>query len=404
MLIDRRGVGFYSYFFNPRTHDVLKYLKLGNAYETLKDESKRRAYDLLYPSIRQCHTSPPTSGPPPASDPQPEISSEASQITKLEKSKQDRRARWWTNKRPIESSIFELQRDIRRLENEIKVLESTATAEAAQEARDNSWSAWLLSPIYKKAPVSEEEQTQKERRKQERRVEKDMKERRLYSKQADLKKQESLLKTGEAEVNSADSVDDWKIRSLQAIIRDRETRAREARERAQREEAARMRKREQEEWEKRQREAAEQRRKRQAEAAERAAAAARGRQEEQDRAAREAERMRKQQREEWDKRQREAVEEIRKRQAEAAARRRQEEQDRAARARSWEDFFDDGEPYVSAAGACIHDGWWGKVQGRRACPKCYDTWNYLLECPGCKMEACPKCQSTIRPRRRNRNR
>ncbi|KAI3329548.1 DnaJ domain-containing protein [Ustulina deusta] len=326
---------------------------LGNAYETLKDESKRRAYDLLYPSIRQCHTSPPTSGPPPASDPQPEISSEASQITKLEKSKQDRRARWWTNKRPIESSIFELQRDIRRLENEIKVLESTATAEAAQEARDNSWSAWLLSPIYKKAPVSEEEQTQKERRKQERRVEKDMKERRLYSKQADLKKQESLLKTGEAEVNSADSVDDWKIRSLQAIIRDRETRAREARERAQREEAARMRKREQEEWEKRQREAAEQRRKRQ---------------------------------------------------AEAAARRRQEEQDRAARARSWEDFFDDGEPYVSAAGACIHDGWWGKVQGRRACPKCYDTWNYLLECPGCKMEACPKCQSTIRPRRRNRNR
>ncbi|KAI0537201.1 DnaJ domain-containing protein [Xylaria digitata] len=340
---------------------------LGKAYETLKDESRRRAYDLLYPSIRRCHTSPPTSGPPPASDPQPE--SEASEIAKLEKSKQERRARWSTNKRPIEFSIFELQREIRRLENEIKALESIATAEAAQEARNNSWSAWLLSPIYKKAPVSEEEQAQKERRKQERRVEKDMKERRLYSKQADLKKQESLLKNGEAEVNGADSVDDRKIRSLQAKIRDRETRAREARERAQREEAARMRKREQEEWEKRQREAAEQARKQQAEAAEKA---------------------RKQQAE-WTER------------VAAAARRRQEEQDRAAKAR-WGDFFDDGEPYFSAARACVHDGWWPKVQGRRACPQCHDTWNYLLECPGCKMEACPKCQSTIRPRRRNINR
>ncbi|KAI8953726.1 DnaJ domain-containing protein [Xylaria longipes] len=289
---------------------------LGKAYETLKDESKRRAYDLLYPSIRRCHTSPQTSRPPPASGPQSEISSEAIQITKLVKSKQDRRARWWTQKNIFESSIFEIQREIRRLEQEIENLKSIATAETAEEAWKKSWSGWLLSPIYRQTQVSEEEKARKERQKQERRIEKDMKERRLYSKKADLKKQETLLANGKAEVDSADNVDNWNIRSLQAKIRKREQEEREkwqreaaekeARERAHREEAARVRKREQAEREKRQ------------------------------------------------------------------------------------------------PGACVHDGWWPKIQGRTKCPVCSDTWNYLLECPGCKIKACPKCQATIRPRWKNR--
>ena len=158
--------------------------KLGKAYETLKDEQKRRAYDLLYPSIRRRHTTPSASRPSPTSDPPPppEPPSEAIQIAKLEKAKRDRRARWLPSKKIFESAIFELQRDIRRVENEIKALKEAAAAEAAQEARDNSWGRWLLSPIYKKAPVTEEEKANIDRRKQERRVEQDMKERRLYSK------------------------------------------------------------------------------------------------------------------------------------------------------------------------------------------------------------------------------
>ncbi|KAF2971283.1 hypothetical protein GQX73_g2277 [Xylaria multiplex] len=368
---------------NSHRDTTADFQRLGKAYETLKDESKRRAYDLVYPSIRRCHTSPQTSRPPPTSDPQPGIPSEASQIAELEKLKQVRRAVWGTNKRIFESSIFELQRDIRRLEIEINSLQSAATAEAAQEARNNGWSAWILSPIYKRAQVSEEEKALKERQKQERRIQQDMKERRLYSKREDLKKQETLLNAGEAEVDSADQIDNRKIWLLQTKVREREAQAREvreARERTQREEAARVRKREQEERERVEREEKiriwkrelEEREKRQREAAE----------------------ERKRQAEEEKKRQ--AAEEKKRQTAEAAAAARRRQEQYSTR---FEGLFDEECRHFTAAGACIHDGWWAKVQGRTACPKCYDTWNYLLKCPGCSMKACPKCQATIRPRR-----
>ncbi|KAI1293211.1 DnaJ domain-containing protein [Xylaria venustula] len=343
---------------------------LGEAYETLKDESKRRAYDLLYPSIRRRHTSSKTSCPPPASGPQPETHSEASEIAKLEKSKKDRRARWWTKKQGFESSIFEKQRKIRRLEQEIKTLDDITKAEAEVESWNKSWRAWLLSPIYKKEHVSDEENERKEILRQERRIEKDWKERRLYSEKEDLKKQETLMKNSEAEIDSADRIDDWKIKSLRFKINAREAREREAREKVRREEAEKARKRQQEQWEKQQREAAE--------------AAAR---------------VRKREQEEREKRQRELEEQMRKYQAEldAAARIRRAEQERV-----WSRVFDEGETFFSAASACAHDGWWPKIQGRKECPTCSETWTYLLECPGCEMRACPRCQAAIRPRRRNR--
>ncbi|KAI1114009.1 DnaJ domain-containing protein [Nemania sp. NC0429] len=310
--------------------------QLGKAYETLKDESKRQAYDLLYPSIKRSHTAPPTSSRPPptststpAAAPQPGPSSEALEIAKLEKAKQERRARWWTQKTAFESSISKLQGEIKSLEEAIKGLADAAAAETAEEAWKKSWSAWVLSPIYKQAQLSEEEKANKERKTQERRIETDMKERRLYTKKADLEKQKTLLKDGQAAVDNADRANDFSIRSLQAKIRLREAK----------------------EWEER------------------------------------------------EKQQRKAAEERARQQRErAAAKKRQEEQQQQS-ARSRNIFEEEGG--FSAAGACVHDGWWPKIQGRTKCPECYDTWNYLLECPGCKMKACPKCQSTIRPRRRN---
>jgi curved DNA-binding protein CbpA len=168
--------------------------KLVRAYETLKNESERRKYDLIYPSPKGKDASSqymqePCSGPVPTS--QSETASEAAQIAALQKLKQERAARWRTNNMTFESSIFEIKREIRRLEQDIKDLDSILAAEAAAETQKNSWSTWLLSPVYKKAEDSNEEKARKDRARQERRIEKDMKERRLDANKARLKTTET---------------------------------------------------------------------------------------------------------------------------------------------------------------------------------------------------------------------
>lgn len=245
------------------------------------------------------------------------------------------------------------------MEHEIKTLADIAAAVGAEEAWSKSWKAWLLSPVYKQAQLTDEDKARKERENQERRIEIDMKERRLEAKKKELEKQESLLKSGQAEIDTADRTDDLRVRKLQDVIDARLAREREAREKAQYEEKARIWRQKQEEREKQEREAAEKRRQLEKERAE-----ARKRYEEQ----------------------------------QAADQKRREEQAKRAQNSS----FDYDGPFFSAATACIHDGWWSKVQGRTSCPKCSEIWTYLLQCPGCQMKACPKCQATIRPRRRSR--
>jgi hypothetical protein len=245
----------------------------------------------------------------------------------------------------------------------MKDLESVFVAEAAAEAQKNSWGAWLLSPIYKKAEDSEEEKVRKDRGRQERRIEKDMKERRLEWRKADLRKEENLLRKAKDEVDAADLADDRKIRVIQARIWAREAQERQERERVEREKMAKI-------W-----------------------------------------RQQQEQREQQEKREREAAEALRKQQAEmrAAEQKRHEEETRKwqkiiddENKRRWEQhtYFDFTEKSARQActSTCRHDGWWPKVQGRRACPECNEIWTYLLQCPGCKMEACPRCQAAIRPR------
>ncbi|KAI1360155.1 DnaJ domain-containing protein [Xylaria arbuscula] len=363
---------------------------LGKAYETLKDETKRRNYDLIYPSIKKTQPVPQSAQvprPPPTSNSQPEGSNEGAQIASILKSKQARRMQWLIKRNVFDSSIFEINRNIRRLEQEIKTLVSVAAAVEAEEAQSKSWGTWLLSPIYKKAKPTEEEKALKERHKQERKIEMDMKERRLEVKKKELGEQERLLKNGQAEIDAADRTDDLRIRRLQDVINARMAKEREAREKAQREEAARVRKQEQEKWEKAQQEDA--------------ARVWKKMQEKWAREAREAaEELKKKIRREEQAKEREKAEARKRQEEQAAEQKRREEQ--ARRARDFSFYNDQDSPFFSAASVCLHDGWWPKVQGRTPCPKCYEVWTYLLQCPGCDMKACPRCQAAIRPRRRNR--
>ncbi|MCJ1338856.1 hypothetical protein MMC09_004145 [Bachmanniomyces sp. S44760] len=236
---------------NAKVDATKAFQLLVQAYETLKDESKRKAYDLKYPF--NTHRPRPSS----TSTPHPEASNEAAQIDAFQKSKQVRGVRWRIRVNAFDSSIFELQRGIRRLEQEIKNLDSIIAAEAVTEARKNSWTTWLLSPITKKREETEEEKANIDRKRQERRIEKDLKERWLASKKTDLKGKETLSRKEKEEVNAADLNDDEKIRVIKARICARESRERQEKEKAERDRQAKIRKQQlQEQWEKREREAA----------------------------------------------------------------------------------------------------------------------------------------------------
>lgn len=209
--------------------------KLGQAYETLKNENTRRAYDLIYPSItasRKSSRGSQTPHSPTASASQSDALGDATQIAALRKSKQERAARWWTKKKDLDASIFELQGTIIRLGQEIKNLRSILAAEEVAEAQKNSWATWLLSPIYKKVEESEQDKERKDRERQERRIEKDMKERRLSWKLAEMKTKQTLLRTAKEEVDAADISDDRKIQVIQNRIWLRENRQRQKREEA----------------------------------------------------------------------------------------------------------------------------------------------------------------------------
>ncbi|TGO38201.1 hypothetical protein BHYA_0080g00490 [Botrytis hyacinthi] len=370
---------------------------LGKAYETLKDESKRCVYDIQYSSIKKSGTVP-QSNSTPQYKPEPRASASASsqltdetQIAALQKAKRERAARWSIKKNAFESVIARLQKDIQSLKQSIELLKKNDAIEDVEQAWKDGWGAWLLSPLIKREVVSEDEKERKDRSRQERKIEMNLKERRIEAKSAELDKEKGLLRTAQREMELADQVDDGKLRIIEDKMKAREQRQADERARIYRERMAEARKAEQKE---RDRKAAEELRKR-----------------EEEWKKQHEERVR------WEAERQAALEKSRKEEAEqrAAAQKRREEQDR-----QWKNAFDDrnkwnnhynlsghDDDFFAARDNlhepldCRHGGWWSKIQGRDDCPRCYESWTYLLQCPtrGCRVKACPKCQADIRPRR-----
>jgi hypothetical protein len=189
-------------------------------------------------------------------------------------------------------------------------------------------------------------------------------------KKADLKVEQTQFRKAKEEMDAAITVDEAKIRTIKNRRKARENREREKKEKLEAERLEKI-------W----REQQEQERKRAQEAAERfwqQQTAARAAEETRQAAARAA---RKKQEEENSKRQQKIYDDQRRRNQQYA---------------SSVDY--ESNNYNSYTSACIHNGWWNKVQGRTACPECDEVWTYLLQCPSCVKQACPKCQSRIRPR------
>jgi DnaJ-class molecular chaperone len=112
-------------------------LKLGRAYETLKDEDKRRAYDLIYPQITKTRSTSsqqtrPKPGPVPSTTKSKEEQDEAKDVAALaaiSKSRQERASRWANTHKFYDDAIFELNREVRQLQNAIRKLDSIGKAE-----------------------------------------------------------------------------------------------------------------------------------------------------------------------------------------------------------------------------------------------------------------------------------
>lgn len=369
-------------------------MQLAQAFETLNDADQRRRYDASYPNIAKGSStysqSQQAPRPTPTGTPRAGTVTEVEQIAALRKSKQDRNSRWRTRKDGFDSAILEVERDMRRVRQEIDNLTSIAAAEAAEAAKKNSWSTWLLSSLYKPIEESEHEKARKDRARQERRLEKDMKERKLSGHQAALRERQQQMAKAQKLKDAADLSDEAAIQRIEARIRERELREREAMEKAERERQERIRKEQQEkqdrEWrehvtraqaerEKREQTWREQEQRRQREQSDRERRAALRRQQEQEEAAR------------------------RTASYAAAARRRQQQTNRPEMTSSHRTAGAHHNHSAShnSSTSCDHGGWWGKVHGRTACPECGDIWNYLLKCPSCVVEACPKCQRNLRP-------
>ncbi|KAF5871254.1 putative curved dna-binding protein [Botrytis fragariae] len=370
---------------------------LAKAYETLKDESKRRIYDIKYPSIKKSGTMPQSSSTP-QYKPEPQASASASskltdaaQIAALQKAKQERAARWSTKKNAFESVISRLQKDIQSLKQSIELLKKNDAVEDMEEAWRNGWGAWLLSPLVKRAVVSEDEKERKDRSRQERKIEMDLKERRIGVKSVELDKEKDLLQTAQREVELADQVDDGKLRMIEDRIKAKERRQADERARVYRERMAEARKKEQEE---RDREAAEELRKRE---------------------------------EEWKiyheemmkcKAERQAaLEKSRKEEAEqrAAAQKLREERDRQWKIdiddrNKWNNHYnhynlsDHDDDFFAARETlhkpldCRHGGWWPKIEGRDDCPQCYESWTPIYDREGdgiCEQEREAPVQSRL---------
>jgi hypothetical protein len=112
------------------------------------------------------------------------------------------------------------------LEHEIKALASFEAAERAIEARKNSWTTWFLKPLYKHIEESEEEKLGKDRERQERRIEKDLKERRLSSLKAELLEKEDEIRQAKKKFDAKNLRDDQSIQIIEAEKRNREERER----------------------------------------------------------------------------------------------------------------------------------------------------------------------------------
>ena len=363
--------------------------KLQNAYDTISDPTKRREYDLRWPSIRDGLRARQESEKRQAEATQAEAKRAAEARVKKQqedRARDERLRNLEQNRWKYNVDIFELSRVIRKLEADLKRLKEQDDEDARKEKERNGWWAYLTSPIYGQVKETEEQKQERENKRLQRNAAKRIKGSDLVEKEARLRNLQDALRGVENRIAA-------EKRKVEEEERARKLKMeQEARDRAMREERERM--------AKRQKERDEQAARMVREARERVAKWQRERAEQAAKEAREAQAAQ----EAWEAQERERVAQARERAAAAAEqRRRREAKIRAEATRRTEEAMKTPKKAPkhrsgrATQSTCRHDGWWPKVEGRQLCGKCNTFQNrFLLQCPGCQMVACASCQKSLR--------
>ena len=311
---------------------------------------KRQAYDLRWSGIRETLRAEQESAK--------QAAEAKAKAQKEESARQGRLRDLAQAKSRLDSDIFELSREIRRLNADLQRIQDEDEEDSREEKQRNSWWTYFTQG---KVHETEEQIQKRDTTRLNRRHSKTIKESKLSEEKGRFQRLQSALQNTECKIT---------------IERQRV----EERKRKEEEEArARKARMEQEAMNRRVQEMRERMAREQKEYADRAArAAAEAREAQAAREAQERARMAA----EAERRRKEAEERVRAmRAAEEAARksRRTRESETATRS------------------SCRHDKFWPKIEGRQSCSRCHAVQSrFAFQCPGCRMVACASCRQELR--------
>ena len=341
-------------------------LKLLEAYETLSDPSTRYRYDRLWPGIKNRRNAQREArkGQEQAAEAPPKrAAEEALHRQRQQKASQDRLQILEQSRSQRDSSIFEINREIRRLRAELKRLQDKDDEERKKQREKSSWWAYLTSPIYGKTAETDKEKLQREAERLQRLASTSIKTNELKCKEATLKALETDLKIinlriatekkrYEEEARAQESIRKEQLRQeqlMQERLRQEQLRKERLRQEQLRQEQLRK---EKEAWTK-----------------------------------------------EQEQREREREVEV----AAALHKKRQEEAARATgRARAANEARDCRKAAPEARptpfrGTCRHKAFWAKLEGSRSCSKCHGLQrHFTFQCLGCKVIACASCRQILK--------
>ena len=349
-------------------------MKLQNAYDTIKDPEKRRAYDIRWAGIRDSLRAQHESDRRQAEATEAEKGRAAEERAKKQREDDARHERLRSLelfKSRYDNDIFEVSRMVRKLTADLKRLQAQDDEDLRKERERNGWWAYLASPLYGKVNETDEQKRARETKRLHRLASKSIKESELHEKEAKLQKLQDALQS----VNSKIAAEKKKVEDeAWAQTRARDLRMeQEARNRALKERRERMAKAKKEQAEREAKEA-------------RQAQAAREAQEAQERV------------------QKAAAAERRRREAEERAQAMREEAARKAR-NDWSEPAPPLYSFSAASGSrkstCRHAEFWPKVEGRHLCSNCRTVQRrFAFQCPSCRILACASCRQTLRGEKR----